>query len=130
MDRNILTLVGIVVVIGLVSAALTYWRAENLSTPENIAAKGLAAIQRDTAVFYGFMAVVVGVISWFVYRGMLAQSPDSAASNFLLLAVGIGVALTVLAAVVFKMRGFSELLFLHVVYAAGFGWVLPRLLAF
>jgi hypothetical protein len=117
-------------VIGVISAVLTYWRAEHLSTPENIAAKGLAAIQRDTAVFYGFMAVVVGVIAWFVYRAMFAQSPDSADSNFLLLAVGIGVVLTVLAAVVFKMRGFSELLILHIVYAAGFGWVLPRLLAF
>jgi hypothetical protein len=128
MDRNLLSLAGVTVVIAVASVLLTFWRAESFSTPENIALKGLPTVQRDTVVFYGLLAVVVGVIAWFVYRAMYTQSPDSAANNFLLLAFGIGVVLTVLAAVVFKMRGFSEFLILHIVYAAGFGWVLPKLL--
>jgi hypothetical protein len=35
---------------------------------------------------------------------------------------------TVLAAIVFRMRGFAEFTALHVVYTVGFGWVMPRLL--
>jgi hypothetical protein len=52
---------------------------------------------------------------------------DSAQTNYLLLAVGIGVVLTILSALVFKMRGFVEFTALHVLYIAGFGWMMPRL---
>jgi len=47
---------------------------------------------------------------------------------FLFLAIGIAVLFTVLAAVVFKMRRFVELTTLHILYAAGFGWIMPKLL--
>jgi hypothetical protein len=129
MDRNSLTLVGLVIVIAAVGALLTYLRAESMATPADIAARGLTTVQRDAVLFYGlFLPVVVGVISWFVYKGMYGQSPDTAERNLLLLAIGIGIAFTVLAAIVFKMRGFSEFLILHIVYAAGFGWIMPRFL--
>jgi hypothetical protein len=129
MDKNTLTLGGIIIVIAAIGALLTYWRSESMATPADIAARGLSLVQRDAVLFYGlFLPVVVGVIAWFVYKGMYGQSPDTAARNLLLLAVGIGIFFTVLAAVVFKMRGFSEFLILHIVYAAGFGWIMPRLL--
>jgi hypothetical protein len=129
MDRNTLTLAGIIIVIAATGALLTYWRSESMATPADIAARGLSIVKRDAVLFYGlFLPAVVGVIAWFVYKGMYGQSPETAASNLLLLAIGIGVVFTVLAAIVFKMRGFSEFLALHILYAAGFGWIMPRLL--
>jgi hypothetical protein len=75
------------------------------------------------------MPILVGIISFYVYRGMLVRSPLAAQTTFLFLAVGIGIGLTVLAAVVFKMRGFVEITSLHILYIAGFGWLLPILWA-
>jgi hypothetical protein len=46
---------------------------------------------------------------------------------FLFLSVGVGIVLTILAAVVFKMRGFVEFTALHVVYIAALGWLMPML---
>jgi hypothetical protein len=37
--------------------------------------------------------------------------------------------LSIMAAVVFKMRGFVEFTALHVLYVAGFGWIIPMLWA-
>jgi hypothetical protein len=118
------------VVVALVSALLRFWRAESLSRPDEIASKGLAATRRERVIFYGvFLPVVVGLVSFFLYRFIQARSPDSAQTIFLFLAIGLVVVFTVLAAVVFKMKGFVELIVLHLVYAAGFGWLMPLLLA-
>ena len=73
------------------------------------------------------MPVLVGLISYYVYRGILARSPDTAQTIFVSLAIGIGIVLTVLAAVVLKMRGFLEMTTLHLLYIAGFGWFTPML---
>ncbi len=128
MFRNVLVLFGLIVVLGVLSAGLTYVRAANMSPLADIESKGLAAVQRSNIGFFGVMIpVLVGVITFFVYRGMLARSPATVHSSFLLLAVGIGVALTVLAAVVFKMRGFVEFTVLHVAYVAALGWIMPML---
>jgi len=56
-----------------------------------------------------------------------ADWPESAQPVFLILAIGIGVVLTVLFAVVFKSRDFAELRPLHVPCAAGFEWMMPVL---
>lgn len=129
MSKEVLTLIGVVVVIGVISAVLTYWRAESIASPSDLIARGLATVRRDTVGFYAlFLPVVVGVISFLVFRALHTQSPETSQTTFLLLAVVIAVTFTVLAALVFKMRGFFELLFLHVVYAAGFGWIMPVLL--
>jgi hypothetical protein len=98
-------------------------------SPAELAAKGLAAIQKGNVIFFGiFMPVLVGSIAFFVYRGMLSRSPDTAQTTYLLLAAGMAIAFTILAAAVFKMRGFMELTTLHLLYVAGFGWIMPRLL--
>ena len=128
MSKNIFILVGVMAVVGLVSALLTYVRAEKMSPLIDIASKGLTAVQRGNLIFFGlFMPILVGPIAFFVYRNMLVRSSDSAQTMYLLLAAGIAIILTVLAAVVFKMRGFVEFTVLHVLYVAGFGWIMPRL---
>jgi hypothetical protein len=129
MSKNILVLIGVIVAVGIVSAFISYFRTSSLSTPDEIAAKGFSAIRRDRVSFYAvFMPILVGVISFFVYRFMHTRGPASAESSFLFLAIGIAMLFTVLAAMVFKMRGFVELTTLHILYAAGFGWAMPKLL--
>jgi hypothetical protein len=128
MSRNFFILVGIMILVGFASAALTYFRSEKMSLPTEIASKGLVAIQRGNLIFFGlFMPILVGPIAYYVYRGLLARSPDTAQTTYLLLAVGIGIVFTILAATVFKMRGFVEFTILHLLYIAGFGWIMPRL---
>ena len=130
MNKNLLVLIGVMVLVGLISALLTYLRAEKMSPLADIASKGVAAVQKGNIVFFGLvMPLVVGIIAFFVYRGMLVRSADSAPNTFLFLSIGIAIVLTVLAAVVFKMRGFVELTALHVLYVAGFGWIIPMLWA-
>ena len=130
MSKNIYILIGVMLVIGLSSALLTHIRTEKMASPADIASKGLAAVQRGNVIFFGlFMPVVVGPIAFIVYRGMLARSPDGAQTTYLLLAIGSAIVFTILAAVVFKMRGFVEFTALHVFYVAGFGWIMPKLLS-
>jgi len=129
-DKNILHLAGIILGIAAISAALVYWRAENFAAPEDIAHRGLSTVRRESVAFYAVLPVVFGSIAWFVYKYMVNHSPENADTNFLLLALAFGIGFTVLAAVVFKMRGFSEFVTLHIIYLAGFGWLMPRLLAF
>ena len=128
MSRNIFTLIGVMVVVGVISALLTYARAGKMSPLTDIASKGLAAVQRGNLIFFGlFMPLLVGPIAFFVYRNILARAPESAQTTYLVLALGIAIVFTVLAALVFKMRGFVEFTVLHVLYVAGFGWMMPRL---
>ena len=130
MNKNLLVLIGVMVAVGLLSALLTYWRAEKMSPLADIASKGVAAVQKGNLIFFGVvMPLVVGPIAFFVYRGMLARSADTAQTTFLFLAIGIAIVLSVLAAVVFKMRGFFEFSALHILYVAGFGWLIPMLWA-
>lgn len=126
MNKNWLVLLAVIVVIGILSALFTYLRSEKMASPNDLAVKGLAAVQKGNLIFYGFfMPVLVGLISFYVYRSMLVRSPLNAQTTFLYLAIGIGIVLTVLAAVVFKMRGFVEMTTLHLLYVAGFGWLIP-----
>ena len=67
------------------------------------------------------------VIGFFVHRSMLAHSPATVHTSFLLLAAGIGIVFEILAAVVFKMRGIVEFTVLHIVYLLAFGWIMPML---
>lgn len=130
MNKNLLVLVGVILVVGLISALLTYRRAEKMSSPADIASKGVAAVQKGNIIFFGVvMPLMVGIVAFFVYRGMLARSAATAPTTFLFLAIGIAVVLSIMAALVFKMRGFVELTALHVLYVAGFGWIIPMLWA-
>ena len=126
MSKNWFVLFGVILAIGIVSALFTYVRSEKMAPTSEIASKGLAVVQRGNLIFYGiFMPVLVGLISFYVYRGMLVRFPANPQTVFLALAVGIGIVLTILAAVVFKMKGFFEMITLHILYVAGFGWLVP-----
>lgn len=126
MLRNIIVLLGLTLAVGLISAGLTYFRAGSMSPVRDIETKGLAAVQKGNITFFGVMIpLLVAVIAFFVYRAMLARYPATVHTYFFWLAVGVGVILSIAAAVVFKMRGFWELTALHVVYIACFGWILP-----
>jgi hypothetical protein len=128
MSKNIFILIGVMIVLGLISAVLTYLRTEKMAPPADITSKGLAVIQRGNVIFFGlFVPILVGPIAFYVYRSLFARSPDSAQTTYFLLAVGIGIVFTILAAAVFKMRGFVEFTVLHVLYITGFGWIMPRL---
>lgn len=128
MSKNIFFLIAVMVAVGLIFALLTYSRTGKMALPAEIASKGLAAVQRGNVIFFGlFVPVLVGPIVFYLYRSMLVRSPDTAQTTYLLLAVGLGVVFTVLAAAVFKMRGFIEFTALHVFYVVGFGWMMPRL---
>jgi hypothetical protein len=130
MLRHVFVLVGLLAVVGSLSAVLTYIRAGNMSPLTDIRSKGLATVQKGNLLFFGIeIPLLVGVITFFVYHGMLARSAATVHGTFLLLAVGIGIILTILAAVVFKMRGLAEFVLLHIMYVVAFGWIMPMLWA-
>lgn len=130
MSTKTLVVVGIILAVGLIGGAITFFRAGSMMQPAEITSKGLASVRKSGLTFYGlFMPILTGVIAFYVFRFMNARWPASAETNFLLLAIVIAVVFTVMAAVVFKMRGFVELTALHILYVAGFGWLMPRLLA-
>lgn len=79
MSKNIFILIGVMVVVGLISALLTYIRSDKMAASAELASKGLVAIQKGNVIFYGmFMPIPVGSMAFFVYRGMLARSPGTA----------------------------------------------------
>ncbi len=125
MSRSLASVVVLIVSLTLVSAIYTYFRAQVFTTSDQLATKGLAAARRNTAIFYAGVAVVVGIISYYVFRAMVRASPDAADGRFLLLAIGIGVALELMAALVFRMRGIADFTVLHVLHVAVYGWLLP-----
>jgi hypothetical protein len=126
MPKSLLSVAALIMALTFVSAVYTYFRAGVIASPDQIASNGLPAASRDTAVFYAFVAILVGVIGFFVFRGMLNTSPDSAPRNFLFLAIGIGIVFEIMGAAVFKMRGLADLTLLHILHIAGYGWLLPR----
>ena len=129
MSKNIFLLISVMVAVGLISALLTYIRTEKMASPADIVSKGLTAVRQGNMIFFGlFMPILVGPIAYYVYRGLFARLPDSAQTIYLLLAGGIAIVFTILAALVFKMKGFVEFTALHVFYVAGFGWLMPKLL--
>jgi hypothetical protein len=131
MFRNIIVLIGIVVMVGIVSGALAYWRASVLAAPADVEAKGLPAMRRQTAIFYGvFVPILVGVIAFFLYRFVNARWPATAETTFLIIIIAIAAIFEVMAAIVFKMRGLAEFTVFHILYAFSFGWLMPRLLVF
>ncbi len=119
--RSVILIVGVAAISGVYAFA----RANALTTPDQLAAKGLAAARWDTAIFFAGVGLVVGIIGVLVYQWMGGAGSPSASRSFLLLAVGIGVALEILAAVVFKMRGLADFTALHILHIVGFGWLLP-----
>ncbi|MCI0708552.1 MAG: hypothetical protein L0154_00145 [Chloroflexi bacterium] len=125
MSKSLPSVVLLVIALTIISSVYAYLRAETLTATDQLEDKGLSVARRDTAVFYAGVAVVVGIIGFFVFRAMHNASPDSAQNQFLYLAIGIGAALEIMGAIVFKMRGLADLTVLHTLYIAAYGWLLP-----
>lgn len=126
MSKNYIILGGITLSLAVLSAIITYFRAGSMSPTHDIATKGLAAIQRGNILFFGlFMPAITGWISYKVWLNMQTKYGAMAQSKFIILAIIMGVVFTILAAVVFKMRGFSEFLILHIFYVIGLGYLMP-----
>ncbi len=128
MPRSLPAVIALIAILAVVSTIFSYVRYQVLTTTDQLESKTAAAARRDTAVFFGGVAVVVGVIAVFVFRAMAHASPDTAQHQFMLIALGIGVVLEVMAASVFKMRGIAEFTVLHVLHFVAYGWLLPLLL--
>lgn len=120
----------------VIPAHVHYWKTANLRSysggPFGDHTGGqitFSASSLEEATDYGvFMPFLVGLISFYVFRFMNTRWPASAETSLLWLAIGIAVLFTVMAAVIFKMRGFVELTFLHILYVASFGWLMPKLI--
>lgn len=115
----------VVLLMTVISAVYAYFRAQSFGSLDVIAAKGIEAARRHNAIFYAAVSVVVGVIGFFALRYLIGRGADAADAQYLYLAIGIGVVLEVLAAIVFKMRGLADFTFLHLAYVAGYGWLYP-----
>lgn len=120
-----LSAVIVVLLMTAVSAAYAYVRTQSFGSLDVIGAKGIEAARRDNAVFYAAVSLVVGVIGFFILRYLIGRSPEVANAQYLYAAIGIGVVLEVLAAIVFKMRGLADFTVLHLAYIAGYGWLFP-----
>jgi hypothetical protein len=125
MSTSLARLVLLILVVAAISGVYAYLRATTLTRPDQLAAKGLERAHWDTAVFYAGVALVVGVLGVLVFRWMGGGASPTAPRSFLLLALGIGVALEIMAAMVFKMRGLVDFTALHMLHLVGFGWLLP-----
>ncbi len=78
---------------------------------------------------FGLALRATRVVSFFVYRWMTGRFPDNPQRLFLELALGFGILFTILAGFFFR-KAFWEMTVLHLLYIAGFGWILPMLLTF
>lgn len=126
MSRNNIVYWVTVFTIALISAILVYVRSGYMASSDQLKKQGLAAVQRESVIFYGvFMPLVTGFFALKTYHSFLAKYGSGANWNYLLLAASMAIGFTVLAALVFKGRGFVEFTVLHIVYAAGFGWIMP-----
>ena len=125
MSTSLVRLVVLILAVTLLSGVYAYFRASTLTTLDQLAAKGLDRARWDTAVFFGGVALVVGILGVLVFRWIGEAGSADPQRTFLLLAVGIGVVLEIMAGVVFKMRGLADFTALHIVQIVGFGWLLP-----
>jgi hypothetical protein len=116
--------------VGLLSAVLAAWRIEQLADPVQLGKRGVDAMRGSLPGSYLGSAMVFAFMAKGVHSWMAIRWPAGHDQYFLLLAVGIAVALTVLAAVALPMmhrRGLAEFTAMHVFYVVGFGWLLPLL---
>lgn len=116
----------------LVTAITIVWvhaRADHIVSPEVASALGMVRVRRDSALAAGFLALVAGLVASVVYLRWAALSPEFAARMFLILGLGCGLVLSVSAMVLSarkRMRGGLEMVVLNLVWAASYGYLLPK----
>jgi hypothetical protein len=126
MLTNLIITAAITLLVAALTGVLVYRRSERMSSSTD-PAKGSEAKRAETTRFFVVVTILIGVVSFFVYRWFLGRFPETAELAFLELAIGIGVLLTVLALFFFR-KAFVEMTVLHVLNVLAFGWIMPKLI--
>lgn len=122
-------LIGLIVVVAILSGGFAVLTTGKVAAPSDLASKGLAAMRTQNAIFYGvFMPAVVGLLAYFAFRWVSTRWPETATTSFLILTAVLLVILTAGWVAMFKGRALVEITVIHLIYAAGFGWLMPILL--
>lgn len=124
MSKAALVVAGNMAAVALITIIIVYFRTASMAFPEDLAKKGLDTVRRENIIFFGLvMPVVVGLISLYVYRHWFVANP----LHFLFLAIGIGIALSIMGAIFYR-RSLGEFSIMHIVHIIFFGWLMPFLL--
>ncbi len=133
MFKNLLTALIVILPVTLLSGGLTYWRAEPLTEEQTVETSskepeiGATTLTFAAAVF----SVIFGLITTVLYTWMVGRWPGTAFNVYLGLAIGLTIFFSIAAALVrpaAKMSGVPECIVLHIVFGAGYGWLLPLLI--
>ena len=131
MFQTIINSLVISIPVGILTAAIVLIRGKNFASAAEISAKGLLGASLQTAFGYLVGAVIFGAIAVFTYQWMAGRWPENIKDLFLKLAVGLGIFFTILAFVVcplIKLNRAPEFTAMHLIWVAGFGWLMPTLL--
>lgn len=124
LGRNLWVVLISFAAVAAVSVVWALLRSGDMAPAADIAKRGLTVIKRENLVFFGvIMPAVVALCSFYTYRRWYIGQP----LQFLFLALGLGVALSILAAIFYR-KAFYDFTFLHVVHIAVFGWLMPMFL--
>lgn len=133
MFKNLLTALTVILPITLLSGGLTYWRAEALTEEKTAEASSEEPEISATVLTFAAVAfsVIFGLIATALYTWMIGRWPATAFNVYLGLAIGLTIFFSVAAAIVrpaAKMGGVTECIALHILFGAGYGWLLPLLI--
>lgn len=120
----------LIVGVSIVTAAIAYWRAEEMaSMPEP--APIAAATRRSFTSAYLAASLAFGPVAVAAYRWMEGRLLADAAAGFLKLGGGAALGLSVLALVglpLMRRKGTPKFIALNLLWGLGYGYFLPRLI--
>jgi len=131
MLQNIINSLVVSIPVGILTGIIVFIRAEQFVDAAQVAAKGLAAARLQAALGYFIGAVVFGAIAVFAFQWIANRWPTDYQDLFLKIAIGLGIFFSILAVVVcpmIKLNRVPEFIVMHVIWAGGFGWLMPMLL--
>lgn len=132
MFKNILAALLVILPVALLSGGLVYWRAEPLTEQDEIKSEAVPTPGKPNPKKFTFAVLALGVMAGLLisvlYIWMAGRWPDTAPKVYLWLAIGVTIVLSVAVAFVrpmLKMGGVPECIALHILWGAGYGWLLP-----
>ncbi len=133
MFKNLLTALIVILPVTLVSGGLTYWRAGPLTEEKTPAAVRKGPEMSAATLTFAAIAfsVLFGLIAAALYTWMSGRWPGTAFNVYLWLSIGLTFFFSIAAAIVrpaAKMSGVPECVALHILFGAGYGWLLPLLI--
>ena len=131
MLQNIINSLVVSIPVGILTGIIVFIRGEQFVDAAQVATKGMAAARLQAALGYIIGAVVFGAIAVFALQWVANRWPADYKDLFLKLAIGLGIFFSLLAIVVcpmIKLNRVPEFIIMHVIWAGGFGWLMPMLL--